>query len=253
MLTAVLACTLLGRAHFAAPNLLIVDHLVIGQFTSKWKPIDAALAKRKMQLSCRPVGLGTVGKAVTVSGFDHEDATDGIYVGPFETAPGGVLVSGRTPSVPRPVKVLDNSNATYGAALAQWLKTQGINSPKQGITRIASVDLDGNGTQEIVIEASSRPHVGQEGMHDGKVGDYSVVLIRALVNGKVRTIPLQFDRFTKQDSLLYEDLLRGIADLDGDGRMEVVVSSDYYEGQSAMLFGFKGGKVTKLIETGAGV
>lgn len=253
MLTAVISAIVLGSSHLATPNLLIVDHLVIGQRTNKWKPIDASLAKKKMQLSCRPVGLGTVGKAVTVSGFEHEEATDGIYIGPFEKAPGGVLVSGRVPTVPRPVKVLSNSSKTYSDAVSSWLKTQGISALGQGITKIASADLDGDGTQEIIIEASSRPHVGQEGMHDGKIGDYSVVLVRTLVNGKVKTMPLQFDKFTKEDSLLYEDLLLAIADLDGDGRMEVVISSDYYEGQCAMLFGLRKGKITKLIEMGAGV
>lgn len=253
MLTAVLVASLLGSAHFATPNLLIVDHLVIGQRTTRWKPIDASLARKKMQLSCRPVGLGAVGRTITVTGFEHEDATDGIYIGPFEKAPGGVLVCGRVPTVPRPVKILANSSKTYSDAVSTWLKTQGISALGQGITKIASADLDGDGTQEVIIEASSRPHVGQEGMHDGKVGDYSVVLVRALVNGKVKTMPLQFDRFTKEDSLLYEDMLLAVADLDGDGRMEVVISSDYYEGQSAMLFGYKSGKVTKLIETGAGV
>ncbi len=253
MLTAAIAAAILGAPLLATPNLLIVDHLVIGQYTNKWKSIDASLAKKKMQIPCRALGLGTVGKTVTVTGFDHEEATDGIYIGPYEKAPRGVLVSGKTPTVPRPVKVLGNSSKTYSDAVSAWLKTQGISSLGQGITKIVSADLDGDGTQEVLIEASSRPHVGQEGMHDGKVGDYSVVLIRALSNGKVKTMPLQFDRFTKEDSLLYEDLLLAIADLDDDGRMEVVISSDYYEGQSAMLFGFKNGKLTKLIETGAGV
>jgi hypothetical protein len=49
------------------------------------------------------------------------------------------------------------------------------------------------------------------------------------------------------------DQLRAIADFDGDGKYEIVCSSDYYEGQSATVYRFRKGVVRKLVEYGAGV
>jgi hypothetical protein len=113
-------------------------------------------------------------------------------------------------------------------------------------------DLDGNGTQEVIIEASNRDNLNNHGMHGSLQGDYSLVLLRYESKGKVVEYPLAFDH-PKTEEMNYENKLVSIADFDGDGTMEAVVTSNYYEGQSATLFRYKGTTVKKLVEMGDGV
>jgi len=87
---------------------------------------------------------------------------------------------------------------------------------------------------------------------DNKPGDYSVVLLRHVAGkGKVVTVPLVADLLPKGGFGNYNSI-RAIADLEGDGKMELIVSSDYYEGQAAILFGYKSGKAVELAANGAG-
>ena len=113
-------------------------------------------------------------------------------------------------------------------------------------------DLDGNGTQEVIIQASSRDNVTDGGMSGMKPNDYSLVLLRYEDKGKAGEIPLMFDH-PSEESLNYMNKIEAVADFDGDGTMEVLVSSAYYEGESATLFRFRGTKLIKLVEMGDGV
>ncbi|ALW88164.1 hypothetical protein [Deinococcus actinosclerus] len=175
-----------------------------------------------------------------------------------------VLTSARLNAQPRPVTVLPTRNATYEAAVRDELKRRGLPNPQVNLTRLIRADLDGNGTQEVIIEArrfqngrdDSPPPVGQP-------GDYSLLLLRAVVNGKVVTTVLgeHIAPQTPWDSGSSEPMpmatlhrLAGVADLNGDGRMELVLYGAYYEGSgfSVQQWTPAGLKGTPL-ESGCGV
>ena len=162
----------------------------------------------------------------------------------------GVLFSGRV-SVPRRVQTLSNKHSAYQSVVNSFLEKNRIMVPGR-ITRIVRADLDGNGTQEVIIQALSRDNVTDGGMSGMKPNDYSLVLLRYEDKGKAGEIPLMFDH-PSEESLNYMNKIEAVADFDGDGTMEVLVSSAYYEGESATLFRFRGTKLIKLVEMGDGV
>jgi len=207
----------------------------------------------KIQLRCTTIGIGKVGGTATYAGFQTEDVTEGIYLDAESGAPLGVLVSGLKPSVPRAIKTTNALSSTYRAALVNWLRKNGISNPRVVSPRLVSVDLDGNGSDEVLIEARSRNTLLEGGMESGKPGDYSVVLVRSLVRGRVETKALQYDRYSAESNLLYDNRIVAVADLDGDRKMEVVVSSDYYEGQSAAIWRLRSGVPIRIVEHGAGL
>ena len=91
-------------------------------------------------------------------------------------------------------------------------------------------------------------------------GSYSMVLLRRLVNGKVETQlvdgefhPKAYVR--KDDSCDAPNVYTLVAalDLDGDGKMEIVINSSYYEGGSTTIYRCRANKVEKLLTVACGV
>lgn len=234
-----------------SPSYLAVDRLIIGSLQNKvWTKLET-VENKKENIKFTKVGLGKANGIWTADGVIKGGANDAGYVdGDGSTTPDGTLFSGPI-RFPRAVKVLSNSNSTYVGVLKKFLSKNGIAS-KARITKVVMTDLDGNGTQEVIIEASNRDDLDNHGMHGSLKGDYSLVLLRYESKGKVVEHPLAFDH-PKAEEMNYINKLVSIADFDGDGVMEMVVTSNYYEGQSASLLRYKGATVKKLVEMGDGV
>lgn len=89
----------------------------------------------------------------------------------------------------------------------------------------------------------------------GKSGEYSIVLLRSVTKAGIRDFMVdgniykrgQEDTGPKQR---YE--ITGIADLNGDGKMEVVIYAEYYEGAGTAAFELRGGKLELINELRAG-
>lgn len=233
------------------PYYLAVDRLIVGSLQNKvWSKLETVESK-KGSIKFTKVGLGKINGTWTANGLIKGGANDAGYVdGDGSTTPDGTLFSGPV-KTPRSVKLLSNSNSTYVTVLKKFLSKNGIAS-RARITKVVMTDLDGNGTQEVIIEASNRDDLDNHGMHGSLNGDYSLVLLRYESKGKVVEYALAFDH-PKAEEMNYINKLVSIADFDGDGVMEVVVTSNYYEGQSASLFRYKSTMVKKLVEMGDGV
>ncbi len=74
--------------------------------------------------------------------------------------------------------------------------------------------------------------------------------MRKIVKGKAQNILIEGDFFTKRGEYdpPNEREIAAIADLNGDGKMEIVLHSFYYEGSWNQVFEMKGGKLTKVLE-----
>lgn len=143
---------------------------------------------------------------------------------------------------PRNIKIFPNTHKTYQNIVRKELLKLGIETPKANITNIIRMDLDGNGTEEVILSASYYHHPSKSKKNHfyrpparASVGDYSLLLLRSLQNGKVKTTFLHKDIFIKKakdDAWLMPTLanIASIADLNGDGRMELVIWESYYEG-----------------------
>ncbi|MBX7054219.1 MAG: hypothetical protein K1X36_04615 [Pyrinomonadaceae bacterium] len=156
--------------------------------------------------------------------------------------------------VPRIPKELSPKSAALRNAAAALLRTKGILRSKVIVTGAYSVDLDGNGKIETILSAT----YSKRGFNEGSsVGDYSFVMIQSSVGGKVsnRLVDGEFIRHSSEFGAPNQYEVQAIADLNGDGRMEIVVYSQYYEGAGTAAFEVEGGhpKHIKALTIGCGV
>ncbi|HKX84948.1 MAG TPA: hypothetical protein VJL58_12055 [Pyrinomonadaceae bacterium] len=150
---------------------------------------------------------------------------------------------------PRRATAIPTTNSTYKTIVSNFLKTKGFRNPVVTIKQIYKVDLDGDGVDEVLISASRY----RRGMTEApSVGDYSFTLLRS-VKGKLAQnhllegefFPLRVPKDIWPPNV-YE--FNGVADLNGDGKMEIAVSSRYYEGGTDGAFEMKNGKPFEIKE-----
>jgi hypothetical protein len=175
-----------------------------------------------------------------------------------EGATGLIAVGGNWNALPRVPKVESNNSPVYRAAVADLLKRNGIARPQVNIVKVLRVDLDGDGTEEVLINAT-RVKRWESGSitPEFDAGDYSVVLVRKVVRGKVQTIVLDGEYHPKagrqeDEGPPNEYALSAVLDLNGDGQMEIIVQGGYYEGDWKTVYALHGIKVENIFGCGCG-
>ena len=140
-------------------------------------------------------------------------------------------------ALPREPKVIDPTQKVYLDAVRDFLKTKGIEQPKVKIDNILRVDLDGDGEDEVLISATNYFSKDDSVPMRSPAGSYSMVLLRRVVSGKIETqlvkgefYPKAYPKAAQEEGRLdapnaYKVI--AILDLDGDGKMEIVVGSNY--------------------------
>jgi len=163
----------------------------------------------------------------------------------------------------RKPRVADTKQQVYIDAVRDFLKTKGIEQPKVKIDSILRVDLDGDGEEEVLVSATNYFTKDSVPMRS-PAGSYSMVLLRRVVSEKVETQLVEGEfhpkpyqgKGTDEDASFdapnaYE--LIAVLDLDGDGKMEVVVASNYYEGGATTIYRCDPKKVEALLSVACGV
>lgn len=157
-------------------------------------------------------------------------------------------------AVPRTPKDVSLTDKTYLNIVSGILRSKGLPKAKAVIEQAVKVDLDGDGTDEVLLTASS---YGGKISPSANANDYSFVLLRKIVAGKVKNIMLGEEYVKKfiQFGAPSRFEISAIADLNADGVMEIVVFSEYYEGSGAGVFEIKKDNAVpiKTLETGCGV
>jgi hypothetical protein len=156
--------------------------------------------------------------------------------------------------VPRIPKAIDANSAAYKTVVTNFLRKKGIARPVVRIKEAFRVDLEGDGVEEVVLSATYY----KKGLSsDAAVGDYSFVIVRKAVGKIVADHLLEGDFILKRVDFgaPTENHVSAIADLNGDGKMEIVLNGFYYEGDFASAFEMKNGKPVKIkeFEIGCGV
>jgi hypothetical protein len=166
-------------------------------------------------------------------------------------------------ALPRKARVMDTTQQVYVEAVRDFLKTKGIDEPKVKIDNIIRVDLDGDGEEEVLIGATNYFEKDEGPPMRSPAGSYSMVLLRRVVAGKVETqlvegefYPKAYQNGANDDSSFnapnsYKVI--AVLDLDGDGKMEVVVASQYYEGGATTIYRCDPKKVEELLSVACGV
>jgi len=177
---------------------------------------------------------------------------------------GAIALAAPWNALPRKPRAMDTTQAVYVDAARDFLKTKGIDKPKVKIESILRVDLDGDGEEEVLISATNYFQKDEGAPMRSPAGSYSMVLLRRVVAGKVETQLVEGEFHPKaypgkgtDDDASFDApnayKVIAVLDLDGDGKMEIVVRSDYYEGGATTIYRCNPKKVEELLSVACGV
>jgi hypothetical protein len=167
---------------------------------------------------------------------------------------GVIAIAAPWNALPRKPKVIDPTQKVYLDVVRDFLRTREIDQPKVKIDNIVRVDLDGDGEDEVLIIATNYFKKDDRVPMRSPAGSYSMVLLRRQVAGKVETQLVEGEFHPKaylrsEDSFDAPNAYKVIAtlDLDRDGKLEVVVGSNYYEGEEITIYRCDRKKVEALL------
>ncbi|HYH83179.1 MAG TPA: hypothetical protein VEX86_25510 [Longimicrobium sp.] len=169
-----------------------------------------------------------------------------------EREAGEIAVAAAWNVIPRRVIRLSQAAAEgYRDPLRQILRQHGIANPVPRITGAVRVDLDGDGAEEVIVSAHRQTG---NGSFTVGAGDYSVLFVRRLVAGTVRTIMVEeeYHPRAKGETTPNAFTIVGAYDLDGDGASELVTRGRYYEGGWTTIYRIRSTAAQKLASAGCG-
>ena len=170
-----------------------------------------------------------------------------------ETGP-MIAVANVGPSAqPRLPRAQNLNQPLYQKAAANLLRAQGLKIQNARLTQLLRVDLNGDGVKEVLMAASSRDDYGHTSQQ--KAGDYMLLALRYVDGGKIKTVALDLEYSLKNVGFGapgYANILSCV-DVDGDGKMEIIVGTGYYEGDGFEVWQFDGRGVKRVVEAGWGV
>jgi hypothetical protein len=234
-------------------------YLFGGSADGKWIKAEKAAKSMKGRTAFRVFGLtqelgnASAGKPKSA---DAEVCPDMLEV-PLSSTPndGVIALSAPWNALPRKPQIADPTQQVYVDAVREFLESRRMSDPKVKITRILRVDLDGDGEDEVLINATNYfTEDGDVPMDTAAPGSYSIVLLRRVVAGKVQTELVAGELYVKDESSasnLYE--IPAVLDLNGDGKLEVIVHSHYYEGAETTIYDCSGGKCKAVLSVACGV
>jgi hypothetical protein len=228
----------------------------------KWIKADEAAKSMASEMTYRVYGLPeSLGEAKGGKAKLEDVPCEETLFVPLSRKPENGLIAIAAPwnALPRKPLVMDTKQQVYVDAVRDFLKTKGIEQPKVKIDSILRIDLDGDGEDEVLISATNYFSKEDSVPMRSPAGSYSMVLLRRLVAGKAETQLVEGEFYPKayvssDSSFNAPNAYKVIAvlDLDGDGKMENVVGSRYYEGEMVRIYHFDPNKAEAVLSVGCG-
>lgn len=139
--------------------------------------------------------------------------------------PAGVAISAPWELQPHLVEPFTD-DGTYSQFAKDLLANRGLNVESPIVKQAYRFDLEGDGINEVLVVA--------EGLTNGYFttnGDYSIVFLRKVIEGEVATAVIADTVITDENTQYFVGYSLGaIADLNNDGKMEIVLSQADFEG-----------------------
>lgn len=227
------------------PTTVVVDQVVVGEFTGKrWQNGSDVQAGSPAGGPFVKLGLDRITGRGRWGGFKPVPGNGAMLA--MGAPEKGVVVTGKVPKV-RPVRRDPAALSRCRRSLQALLRARGARTaPVQAAGY--SVDLDGDGKAETLLSVASR-----RGLRPGaavRKGDYSALVLLPAGASTVSAANLgHFGLYRGESGTdLWFHEVRSVADVDGDGRLEVILSTGYQLGPGAKVVGYRGGRAVKLAE-----
>ena len=264
ILFAVAACLASSCANLRAETFPIVDaqygYLIGAAENGKWIESDPAKKSVKAGTKLQVYGAaGAVGAASVVKlDTQNEPCEDRPTVKLNPKKPKGAIafpaVSKWNP-LPRKPQTVDVKDKKYVDAVREFLIERGLKDPVVQITQAVKIDIDGDGGDEVVISATHYKN-GDEIPDESAPNTYSFVMLVRFSQEKTekQLVDGEFYPEPKPDAAPPNKFeIAAIADFNGDGKIDVVVRSRYYEGDEVSVFERTASGFNKALSVGCGL
>ena len=155
------------------------------------------------------------------------------------------------PLKPRPVAVTVSAPDAYRALGEAAFSSEPVDASRGAIEQVVVADLDGDGDDEaLAVFEFVQPDAGP-----GAPGDLAAILAIDVDTRAADTVLLSaVDEDLDADTfpLIERYRVLDVADLNGDGRMEVLVHAWYYEGAFVLVYTYDGSELTEVLAAGCG-
>lgn len=155
------------------------------------------------------------------------------------------------PLEPRPVAVSSTAPETYRALGEAAFEGEAVDATRGTVEQLVVTDLDGDGDDEALVSFEFvQPSAGP-----GAPGDLAAVLLIDATTREADTVLLSAVPDDVDDGsfeIIERYRILDVADLNGDGRMEVLVHAWYYEGAAVIVYTYDGGTLTEVLADGCG-
>jgi hypothetical protein len=147
------------------------------------------------------------------------------------------------------IQEIPSDDPVYLQAASDWLQLQGVSPAKVNLTRVMQVDLEGDGVNEVLLNAT---YYESTLMPVAQAGEYSMVLLRKVSGNDVVTIPIAAEyHWVDSTEATYPSTftLNHVLDLNQDGMMEIIVGISRWENLGAAVFQVSNGSVKEVLKT----
>ena len=233
-----------------------------GSQGGKWVTSEQMAANVKAGIKYRMYSLAgflgvSTGTKSESYGVPCED-TYQLEVSPKRTSKYEVVGMGGTwAAVPRVPRVERTNQQVYIKAVGDELKRMGLANPKVKVSQVIRIDLEGDGSAEVLVSATNyaAQYEGIAMTPNAQAGDYSIVFMRKVVNGKVQTVPIEGQVYTEDKEFVApsQHSIAAVLDLNNDRVMDIVTHGFYYEGDWHSVYEVKGTQVEEVLSCGCGV
>jgi hypothetical protein len=223
--------------------------LLLGGVEKKmWLTPDMSAARftGPLQYDVHPFQGESVQLAIDALQFSPPSKGYGIRTDTAVEGTGIVAVAQGWQVLRRNVEELASDNDFYKQAVIDWLTAKGVTSPQLGVLHVFRVDIEGDGVDEIFINAT---HL-DESQHTTQAGDYSIILMRKVVGNDAVTLPIIGDIYDSQTpEVTYPATysLGNFIDLNQDAVLEVVVDTQAWENFGAIIYQINNQDVNRVL------